>query len=411
MKKALVIAYHFPPLGGGGVFRTLKFTKYLPRFGFEPYVLTVKNAMYQTKDPTLLNDIPPEVKISRTLSIEHRLFLKPFYALKTDPKWVFVPDINIGWLPFAVRRGRKIIQKESIDVIYVTAPINTGLLVGYLLKKKTGKPLVIDFRDPWTDNPFVRYPTRLHEYIEEKMEEEIVTNADYVIVAGDPIKKSFMQKYPFLKSRMEVITNGYDPDDFKNLKTYEQTNKFRITYTGSLYRVRNANSFLLALKKLAEEKVHLREKLEVIFVGNFNKETPLLVKKLGLEDVVKLARYISHKECIEVMLNSDILLLLITEKGPQKEWTLTGKLFEYLASRRPILAVAPENGEAAEIIKSMKAGVIIPPNDIELIGKTIFSFYEMWNQGKSVEMTGDIHKYNRVFLTQRLAQIFYSVIK
>jgi glycosyltransferase involved in cell wall biosynthesis len=405
MKKVLVIAYHYPPLGGGGVFRTLKFTKYLPQFGFKPYVLTVKNAMYHIRDPSLLEDIHPEVRVIRTFSWEHKLFAMPFYRLRTTPKWIFIPEINIGWLPFAVYRGKKLIEEEGIDIIYATAPVYTSLLIGYLIKRKTGKPLVIDFRDPWTDNPFAKYPTKLHERIEKKMEEKIVTSADYVIVVDDPMKNSFIKKYPLTKSKIEVITNGFDPGDFKNLKIYKQTNKFRITYTGSLYGMHTANSFLIALKKLTEEKAHLREELEVMFIGNYGRETALLVKKFGLEDVVKLVRYMSHSECIEIMLNSDTLLLLITE-----DWALTGKLFEYLASRRPILAIAPEKGVAANIIRSIEAGMVVPPDNIELIKEAIFNFYEMWKQGKLVTTTGDITKYDRVFLTQRLAKIFDLVL-
>ena len=404
MKKVLVIAYHYPPLGGGGVFRTLKFTKYLPQFGFQPYVLTVKNPMYVTKDPTLLKEIPQEVKVFRAFSFEHRALRAP-RLLNIDLKWFYMPDVNIGWLPFAVHAGVKIIKKENIDIIYATSPIWTSLLIGFLLKKKTKKPLVIDFRDPWTDNPFTEYPTKLHKNIENKMEEKILTHADYVILVSDSMKNSLIKKYPFIKSKIEVITNGFDPDDFKNLKIHEQTNKFRITHTGSLYGVRTARPLLLALKELTEEKADLRDKLEVMFVGNYGKETPLLVKNFRLENVVKLIRYISHKECLELMLNSHALLLLITAKGPRGKGILTGKLFEYLASQRPILAVAPENGAAANIIKSLKAGTVVSPNNMRLIKQKMFDFYEKWKQGRLATITSDITKYNRRFLTQRLAQI------
>ena len=403
MKKVLMIAYHYPPLGGGGVFRTLKFTKYLPQFGFQPYVLTVKNPMYITRDPTLLRDIPSEVKVFRTSSFEYRILRAP-RLLNIDLKWFYIPDVNTGWLPFAVQAGAKIIKKENIDVIFATFPLATSLLIGFLLKKKTKKPLVIDFRDPWTDSPFTEYPTKLHENIEKKMEETILTQANYVTAAGDSIKQSFIKRYPFIKSKIEVITNGFDPDDFKDLKIQEQTNKFRIGHAGSLYGVRTARPFLIALKELTEEKADLREKLEIIFVGNYGKETPLLVKNFRLEDFVKLIRYISHKECLELMLNSHTLLLLITAKGPRGKGILTGKLFEYLASRTPILAIAPENGAAANIIKSLKAGTVVSPNNIPLIKQTIFEFYEKWKKGKLAKITNDITKYDRRFLTQRLAQ-------
>jgi len=410
MKKVLMIAYQYPPLGGGGVFRTLKFTKYLPQFGFQPYVLTVKNPMYVTKDRTLLREIPPIVKVFRTFSFEHRVLRAP-RLLNIDLKWFYTPDVNIGWLPFAVHTGVKIIKKENIDAIFATSPIWTSLLVGFLLKKTTKKPLVIDFRDPWTDNPFAEYPTKLHENIEKKMEETILTQANYVIVASDSTKNSLIKRYPFIKSKIEVITNGFDPDDFKDLKIQEQTNKFRITHTGSIYGLLTARPFLLALKKLTEEKADLRKKLESIFVGNYGKETPLLVKKFKLEDVVKLVRYVPHKECLELMLNSQALLLLITVEDPRGEGILTGKLFEYLASQRPILAIAPENGAAANVIRSLKAGIIVSQNNIQLIKDTILKLYEQWKQDKLIRITGDISKYDRRILTQRLAQIFETIMR
>jgi glycosyltransferase involved in cell wall biosynthesis len=409
LKKVLVVAYHYPPLGGGGVFRTLKFTKYLPKFGYQPYVLTVKNPMYGTRDPTLLKEIPPEVKIFRTFSFEHRILRAP-RLLKINLKWFYTPDENIGWLPFAVSAGAKVIKKENIDLIYATSPLWTSLLIGFLLKKKTKKPLVIDFRDPWTDNPFTVYPTKIHESVETKMEEKVLTQADYIITAGDLIKNGLIERHPFIKQKIEVITNGFDPDDFKNLKIHKPTSKFGITYVGSIYGLLTARSFLLALKELTEEKIDLREKIEIMFVGKYGKETSLLVKKFGLEDIVKLTGYVPHKKCLELMLNSQALLLLITVEDPRGRGILTGKLFEYLASRKPIIAIAPENGAAANIIKSLKVGTVISPWNIPLIKNTIFEFYEKWKEREFSGTTSDITKYDRRFLTQRLGQIFEKVI-
>ena len=409
MKKVLMIAYDYPPLGGGGVFRTLKFTKYLPQFGFQPYVLTVKNPMYTTKDPTLLKEIPPETKVFRTFSFEHRVLKAP-RLLNINLKWFYIPDVNVGWLPTAIHKGTKIIKKENIDVIFATAPVWTSLLIGFILKKKTKKPLVIDFRDPWTSSPFIRYPTKLHGKIERKMEEKILQYADHITVAGSRIKSILTKRHLHIRSKITVITNGFDPDDFKNLKK-QQANKFRITYTGSIYGLLTAKPFLLALKKLTKEKPNLRNKLEALFVGNYGRETPVLVKKLKLENVVKLIAYTSHKKTIEYMVNSHILLLLITVKGSLGKGILTGKLFEYLASRRPVLAIAPENGAAAKIIKKLKAGKTVSPNNIELIKETILKFYENWRQGKLNETTGDISQYDRKFLTQQLVKILERVMR
>ena len=406
MKRVLVVAYHYPPLGGGGVFRTLKFTKYLPQFGFRPYVLTVKNSMYTLKDPTLVKEIPPEARIIATFSFEHRL-LRASRLLNIDPGWFFILDANVGWLPFSIHAGTKIIRQENIDVIYVTAPIWTSLLIGYFLKKRTKKPLVVDFRDPWTINPYNKPPTKFHAKIENWLERKVLTSADYVVTVSQPYKRRLIEKYPFLKTKSEVIMNGFDPDDFKNLKRQPLQGKFRIVHTGSLYSLRSPKYFLFALHKLVQEKPYLRKQIEVQFVGNYGKEAPMIVDKLGLNDLVQFVRYMSHEKCLELMVNSHILLLIVASEGFKTSGIVTGKLFEYLFSGRPVLALASKESIVAKIVQSAKAGLVVSSN-VEAIKAAILEFYEQWVEGKLSATTDmcSIEKYNRKVLTHKLAQIF-----
>jgi glycosyltransferase involved in cell wall biosynthesis len=409
MKKALLIAYHFPPLGGGGVFRTLKFTKYLPEFGYQPYVLTVKNPMYREKDPTLVEEIPMEAMIHRTFSFEHRILRAPRALLNINLKWLYMPDQNVGWLPFGVSTGAKIVRKENIDLIYATSPIWTSLLIGLFIKKKTKKPLVVDFRDPWTDNFSIVYPTKFHERLDRKMEKTVLSQADYVVVATDFIKNNLIRKYPFITSRIETITNGFDSADFVGLRINKKSNKFTITYVGSIYGLLTAKPFLTALKEFVEEKKEFKEKVEAVFVGNCGKETPQLVKELGLEENVRFVGYVPHKKSLEFMVNSQVLLLLITLEGSKGEGILTVKLFEYLASRKPIVALAPENGLAANVIESLNAGIVISPGNVQRIKKAIAIYYEQWAEGKlsaAKDATSSIEPYSRKFLTGKLAHIF-----
>jgi len=411
MKRVLVVAYHYPPLGGGGVFRTLSFTKYLPHFGYQPYVLTAKNPMYSTRDPTLTKKIPPEVKVYRTFSLEHRILRAPRRLLHINLKWLYVPDENIGWLPTAVFTGVNLIKRENISAIYATSPAWTSLLIGFLLKKKTKKPLIIDYRDPWTDNIFIKYPTKVHRLIERKMEEKVLSQADFVTVATESIKNRLIERYPFVKSKIKTITNGFDPDDFENLRSYPKDDKFRVTFIGSIYGLLTARPFLSAMKELFEENGELKEKMEAVFVGNYGRETPLLVKEFGLEENVKLVSYRPHKECLELMMNSQALLLLITAEGPGGEGILTGKLFEYIASRKPIIAIAPTKGLAAKIIESLGAGAVVSPRDVPLVKKALSKFYEQWARGETFRVEGNIDLYSREFLTQQLAQIFDKVLR
>ena len=404
MKKALIVAYYYPPSGGGGVFRSLKFSRYLPEFDYKPYVLTVKNPLLSPKDPVLMNEIPPEATIIRTFSFEHRIFRAPRHFLNISLKWFFVPDENIGWLPTAVSKGVKLIKKNNIDVIFATGPVWTTFLIGFLLKKKTKKPLIVDFRDPWINNFNMKYPTKFHEFIEKSLEKNMVTQANYITVVSDLIKDDLIKRYPFVASKIETITNGFDPEDFENLDLLKKTGKFRITYAGSIYGLRTARSFLNALKELIIENEEMQKNIEVVFAGNYGKETTVLVRELHLEEYVKLKGYMPHKKCLELIMNSDVVLLLITSKE-----NLTGKMFEYLASQKPILAIAPMDGLASKLIRSLDAGVIVPPGHVKHVKKAILLFYNRWRSGELLVTSNNynrIQKFNRRHLTQRLSKIF-----
>lgn len=411
MIKVLLVAYHFPPISGGGVFRTLKFTKYLPEFNYQPHVLTVKNSMHRTKDPSLLRELPSEAKIYRSFSFEHKILRAP-RLLNINLKWFNIPDENIGWLPFAVSQGEKIIKKEKIDLIYATAPMFTSLLIGFLLKKKTGKPLVVDYRDPWTQNIFVKYPTQLHRIIEEKMETLVLATADHIIVTAEPMKEKLVRKYPFAKGKIDTITNGFDSEDFKDLEEKEDRQKFVITYTGSLYGLRTGKHFLKGFKKLIEENPQLQPNIQLIFSGLQSKQTLFLIEKFGLRKVVKLVGYLSHKETLRLMKNSDVLLLIMSsdEVHDARTGTITipGKLFEYLGAKKPILAIVPP-GPAADIITSTKTGIIVPPQDTDAIVQTIIKLFKNWKRGNLHVEDKDVSQYERKELTQKLVKIFQQV--
>lgn len=412
MKKVLMIAYDYPPLGGGGVFRTLKFTKYLPQFGFKPYVLTVKNAMHPIRDPSLLEEISPQARIFRTFSLEHKILRMSFRALKINPKWIFIPDMNIGWLPFAVRRGEKIIKEENIDVIYATAPVYTSLLIGYLLKKKTGKPLVVDFRDPWTQNVFIEFPSRFHRKIEEKMEEKVLEFADHVIANTEFMALKFIDKYPFIKDKCTTITNGFDAEDFKGLKKKGRGEKFTITHVGSIYGLITPKYWFLALKELIEEKTELRNAVQVFFIGPLGRYARKLVEELGVENVVKLVGYVPHKESLKLMVESDVLLLIMGPEEAEREekgaLRVPGKIYEYLAAKKMILALIPK-GATADLITSTKSGVIVPPKDVNAVKQALFKLFQRWQKGTLGEVKSRIGNYDRKVLTKKLATIFESL--
>jgi glycosyltransferase involved in cell wall biosynthesis len=413
MNKVLLLAYHYPPLGGPGVFRTLKFTKYLPKFDYQPFILTVKNPLYKLKDSSLMAEIPIEANVSRVFSFEHKLLRVP-RLININLKWFYLPDEHIGWLPFAVFYGSKLIKKEDIEVIFATSPSYTTLLLGSLLKKKTKIPLVVDFRDLWVNNSFIEYPARFHKFIESKMEKHVLAQADYITVVSDLIRDDLIRRYPFVRPKIETLTNGFDPEDFEELDLQKESRKFRIAYTGSIYGGLTARTFLSALKKLVIENEELKKNIEVVFVGNYGKETQSLVGELSLEENVKLKGYVSHKKSLDLIAGSNVLLLLITVLGSKGKEILTGKIFEYLASKKPIIAIAPEDNLASKLIKSLDAGVIVPPRNVELVKEAILLFYKKWKDEKLLGLainSNELQKFNRINLTQRLSRIFDKVKK
>ena len=288
MKKVLVVAYLYPPVGGSGVMRTLKFTKYLPQFGWKPYVLTVKNPFYDLIDPSLLEEIPTEACICRTYWLDHRLFSVPLRKVGINPSYIFIPnDMNIGWLPFAIQQGNKLMNKNKIDLIYATFPPAVNILIGCLLKKITDKPLVLDFRDPWTQNPFIKYPSRFHKKAEETMEKVCLQSAEYIITATESMMQNIIEKYPFVSRKCITITNGFDPEDFENLKRWNYGTKFTITYTGSFYGLRTPKFFLIALRELVKDE-EIKDNIQIIFVGRYSEYCHELVSKIILEKIVKI---------------------------------------------------------------------------------------------------------------------------
>ncbi len=412
VKKVLMIAYSYPPVGGSGVLRTVKFTKYLPQFGFVPFVLTVESSPTAVLDPTLLAEVPPEAQVVATASAEYRL-MRAASRLGVNPEWLSLPDAHIGWLPFAVRSGEAIVRKENIAVIFATAPVVTSLLVGYVLKRRTRRPLVLDFRDPWTQNVFTNtYPTRVHRRLQEKMESVVLRSANHVIATTEEMSRGLIAKYPFLRDRCATLRNGFDAADFHGLTRSTTSERFTITYVGSLYGLRTGVHFLEALGSLMEKRRDLRDQIRVVFVGHQDKRTARLVQELRLDDVVEIHGFVSHRESLQWMMNADALLLLMGQRevvgngmGPMM---IPGKTFEYLATRRPILTLAPQ-GAVSEIIRGTGSGLVVPPEEVGAIEGAILDLFGRWQAGTLSVAPYDVSVFERRALAARLAAILDGV--
>lgn len=407
MPNILIIAYYFPPLGGAGVQRTLKFVKFLPTFNWQTTVLTVQENTPALKDASLANDIPVRTKINRTriLSLPKST---PWKLRNCISRWFFVVDEQIGWFPIAIRNGLNIIKSENIQAIYSSSGPYTCHLIGRFLKQKTGLPWITDFRDPWIGNFTSSYPTHFHYKINSRLERDVINDSDAIIVVSPPMRQAFYHRYPNInKDKIYVIPNGYDPDDFTKVKpAVRNPSKFTIVYSGSFYsHGRTPENFLLGLKNSIDNRSITRESIAVIFVGNIGKLAQQQIKNLNLGDVVKCTGYLSHEESISYLLCTDILLLVIGG-GVGSEAIYTGKLFEYLAARKPILVLA-DPGVATQLIETTQAGVVTFPDDILEISNQITRYYKLW-ENSNLDYHGNnkiISQYTRKKLTGELVQI------
>ena len=420
--------------GHGGVQRTTKFAKYLPTFGWKPFVLTVKDVEYLAKDPSLLEDLSPEVKVIRTGSFDPlriSFVFKSFFKKKRQKdksaqgktversklfSWLFFPDSKIGWIPFALLSGLNLIKKERIDLIFTSSPPPSLHLVGYFLKVLTGKPWVADFRDPWMGFHYEDYPTPFHLWLKNRLVKLITRNADGIVSVNQKITQNLFSSYPFIKN-VKTIPNGYDESDFNlppSVKTdlqMQNSHLFIIAYLGTFSPDHDPEPFLSALKSLLDERKVPKEKIRFIHIGlGMGIDFDRMIKKYDLSGVVEKRGYLPHKEAL-VHLQEASLLFLTTSQTPGAEMISTSKLFEYIPLKKPILAIVPPKGAAAFVVSSLNLGRVVSPLDPVEIKQALLSFFSDWEKGRlSLNVDGEkIKMFSRKFLTSRLASMFDEV--
>ena len=428
-KKVLIITYYWPPSGGAGVQRWLKFVKYLPEFNIHPYVLSVdpKYASFPVLDESLEKEVPESVQVFKTKSREPFSFYKkitgeneiPYagFVNQGNPGFLnkiarvirgnlFIPDARVGWNRFALKKAIEIIQKYEIDTLITTSPPHSTQLIGLKLKNKTGVNWIADLRDPWTDIYYYKqmYHTIWAKKLDEKYEKKVLETADFTIVVSKSIKELFENKFPHInKNRIHVIPNGYDEADF-NFVIESSKEKFIITHIGTLSNSQDIDSFLSAFKQLSENNPSTSFLLR--FVGNISNLHQSRIKKLGLTRITKYHSHVSHHESIKFMMGSSILLLSLAKIEGNKG-ILSGKLFEYLAVQRPILGIGPPDGDASDIIKECNAGKMFDYVDMAGILNFLNLKLSKWKKDPSQVEKGNANfqKYARKNLTMQLTKI------
>jgi len=430
MKKALIITYYWPPAGGPGVQRALKFVKYLPQFGWEPVVLTVQNPDSPNEDVSLLNDIPDGIKVYKTKSLEPFELYKKFTGKKSDSKipndiilnkknvsfkdkiaqWVrlniFIPDAKIGWKHFAVKKGIEIIKKENIDIIFTTSPPQTVSLIGKKLSKQTGVKWVADFRDPWMEIVYYQNVKRswLTTKIDYMLEKKVFTSANAIVTISNDMIRMFKEKAS--NQKFYLIPNGFDNTDFTQNIDNKNEN-FTIAYTGSISKDRVPHVLFSALNKLI--KVDGITNLRFNFAGKYCPEFEEEIKKYNLESISDLRGFVPHKESTQILQNADVLLLVVDNVKNNKGF-LTGKLFEYMGTKKPTFAIGPVDGDAHSFLKESNSGAMVGYTDDDGAYKLLKEMYNNWKEGNNI-YTFDVQQFSRQNLTKKLAEVFAETLK
>lgn len=418
--KALILTYYFPPSGGSGVQRWLKFVKYLQNFGIEPIVYTVKNANYPIVDTSLEKELPKDITILKQPIFEPNNFIKsnakkssgflPEKASLIDKTLqfiranYFIPDARKFWIKPSVSYLTDYIKKNPVDVIITTGPPHSVHLIGLALKKKFKIPWIADFRDPWTNiDYFHKLPlTKKAKNKHFQLEKEVLTNADKVIVVGKSMQKEFLKH----NKNTIVIENGYD--DFKENFQFTKDKKFSLLHIGLLNQDRNHPVLWQALQEISKEIPEFKNDLEIKLIGKVCQEAIQEIEKKQLKENLNLIDYIPHHEVIKHQKSAQVLLLLVNNT-PNAKGIITGKIFEYLQAKRPILAIAPTDGDLAEIIQQTNSGIVADFNDKQSIKKAIISSYLKYKNNTLTICPKNIEQYHRKALTKKLADEIISL--
>lgn len=427
MKRVLIITYYWPPSGGAGVQRWLKFVKYLCEFGWEPIVYTAENGEMPVIDLSLEKDIPKNTTVLKTKIWEPYSVYKAFIGKKQNEKinssflteskkpgitekisvWIrgnfFIPDARKFWIKPSVNYLTEYLKKNPVDVIISSGPPHSMHLIALGIKKNfSNVKWVADFRDPWTNIDFYKelMLSSSSDKKHKQLEKEVLKNADAVLSIGSGMNEEFKQILGNNPEKFSVITNGYDEDDvFKG--ELEKDEKFSIAHIGTLVKSRNPETLWKVLKLLVETNENFKKDLEIKLVGKVDYFVNERLKHYGLDSYVRKIDYLPHNEVIKEQQKTKVLLLLVNNT-PNAKSILTGKIFEYLAANVPILAIGPTDGDLAAILNKTRSGLISDFNDETLLKENILKLYS--NRQFSPDKT-EITRFSRRELTKTLSEL------
>ena len=430
MKRVLIITYYWPPSGGSGVQRWLKMSKYLPENGWKPVIYTAEDAEYPVEDQSLEQDVVPEAEVIRRPIVEPYTLYKKFLGIRKGEKvkagfinegthkngwkenlsvWLrgnfFIPDARCWWIKPSVRFLKKYLKEHPVDAIISTGPPHSMHLIARELHKGFSIPWVADFRDPWTDIDFYKdlKLTRCADRKHHRLEKHVLTEATRVVTIGWDCAKGLENHGA---KDVAVITNGYDFD--KPIDEMEhRTSTFTMAHIGIVGANRNPETLWSAISEIVETVPETS--LHIRLIGQIDNSVIESIKRHNIGKYVEIIPYIPHNQVIMEQRKSDILLLFINNT-PNAKGILTGKIFEYMASGRPILCIGPEDGDSAHILNETKTGVTVDFNNKEKMKSVILDMMRKYQENQLVTNYDDaVKKYSRRNLTKEFVKLLNDI--
>lgn len=430
-KRVLIISYYWPPSGGSGVQRWLKFVKYFGDFNIQPIVFTPSNPEMMARDESLMSEIPAGTEVIHKSIWEPYSLYKIFTGKKGEsvkPGFIgnegntslkerlslflrsniFIPDPKCFWISPSKKYLINYLKDNPVDLIISTGPPHSMHLIAKGVAKQSGIKWIADFRDPWTgmyNFKYLKY-TRLVRWIHKRMERSVVSSADMVIVVTNQMAREFAELSP---KRLEVVTNGFDEADFgKERGSLDK--EFSLTYTGLFFKDRNPSLLWQVLRELSIELDGFGTRLKINLIGNTDPFIVDDIKSNGLERNLYLQGYVPHNEIIEWQRSARVLLLS-SGMEPESKAILTGKFFEYIAARRPVLAFGYKDGDIADAVSITKSGEVFEYDEKERLKSWIEERYRLYLSGKDDYTSGDIEIFSRRGLCKRVSDYIFELTK
>jgi len=431
MKRVLIISYYWPPSGGAGVQRWLKFVKYLRGYGWEPVLYVPENPEYPETDYSLSKDIPENLEVLRQPIWEPYDLYKKLIGQKKGQKinaafltekkknktlenisvWIrgnfFIPDARKYWIKPSIRFLHGYLLKNRVDAIVSTGPPHSMHLIAMPLSKQFHIPWLADFRDPWTNIDFYKdlKLTASADRKHHRLEKEVLEKATAVTVISETMAGDFSRLH---ERDYEVITNGFDWDDTTGSEDNIPDSNFSIAHIGTLVHTRNPITLWKALQELLLTEPALSRDLEIKLVGKVDISVMESLDQFGLTSYIRRIDYLPHDQVVRCQQQSQVLLLIINNT-PNAKMILTGKFFEYLAARRPILCLGPGDGDAAAILAKTNAGLLANWGDVATMRDHLLTFYRQYQNGTLGSESGEIEKYSRKVLTGKLSELLDKI--